>query len=548
MRPLPAPSKYQRAILEQLTESADHLVIHATAGAGKTTVLEQISRSQPPDSRQLFLAFARDAASELKKRLPAGVDTRTVHSLGRQITAQALRSRNIELLPPQPAKYRKLAQLLLKEREPELDSPDARHFLSELASAVRLQLAAADDTDGLRELMAERGLWAPCSLTEVDRLFQLVPQLLQMGLEQAEQGRLDFGDMLFVPVRKRMPVPMFDLVCVDEAQDYSPVALELTLSLATAGARLVFVGDPRQSIFGFAGADPDAMKLISERLAARVMPLSVTYRCPRLHVELARVLAPEMEAAPGAIAGSVHVVEEAELEAWVKPGDLILCRLNAPLIATSLKLSAAGLPTVVRGSDLKNRLLKLASRIFATFSPDPLQQLRRFEAAERRRLAAGELTAPVVALERLRDESRCLEHLCSALPPDAGLPELNRAIETAFGGNQHSVVLSTIHRAKGQEADRVILLYPELLPAPYARSLRALRGEACVQFVALTRARRELVLVEAAPSAPERPRSGLSAPNEVTAEVERDGLLEAWQTVLFKAKAGRRHRRGVIRS
>lgn len=516
------------------------MVIHATAGAGKTTVLVQISRAQPVESRQLFLAFARDAAAELKRRLPGGVDTRTVHSLGRMVLANSLRSRNVEMLPPQPAKYRRIARKLLQETRPDLAGAETEHFLSELAGMVRLQLADSHDGQVLRELVVENGLWPPVGMTEVDGLFALLPAIIERGITQAERGLIDFGDMLFVPVRKQLPVPVFDLVAVDEAQDYSPVALELTLNLAAAGARLVFVGDPRQSIFGFAGADPDAMQLITDRLAAKVLPLSVTYRCPRVHVELARELAPEIEPAPDALAGRVHLITEAELDDWVEPGDLVLCRLNAPLIAICMRLTALGLPAFVRGADLEERLKRLAGRVFSSSMHAPDQQLQGFMHSEQRRLANSDLGLPAVAIARLRDEIACLSHLCTGVP-EMELHDLEERIDAIFGGQPGTVTLSSIHRAKGQEADRVVLLYPELLPAPYARSLRALRGEACVQFVALTRAKKELVMVEAAAGQAQEVQM-VPAGGNPDADDERERILAAWARVLNKARTGRRHR------
>lgn len=539
MQKLPAPSAYQQAIIAELSAPGDHVVIRATAGAGKTTVLVQIARSQPEAASQLFLAFARDAALELGRRLPRTVDTRTVHSLGRLILASSLTSRDIELSPPQPAKYRRIASNLLKQELPALATPECAHYLAQLADMVRLRLLDPADQNTLRVQADEAGMWPPADPASVDKLFALLPRLLSEGLEQAERGLVDFGDMLFVPVRKGLAVPRFDLVCVDEAQDYSPLALELTLRLAAAGARLVFVGDPRQSIFGFAGADSLAMQRITDRLSAKVMPLAVTYRCPRLHVELARELAPEIEPAPGALPGSVQVVSEAELEQWVQPGDLIICRLNAPLIATCLRLIRLDLPASVRGADLKERLQRLAATVFARGIVEPVRQLRQHLDARLRTAAQPGSTVPGAAAGALRDETSCLLHLCGELPDRASLQDLTRLIDSAFGGRSGSVTLSSIHRAKGQEAERVILLYPELLPAPYARSLTALRGEACVQFVALTRAKQELVIVQAD--------STHSSPLEVrtddsSADTERDRIIANWERVLSKARAGRRHR------
>jgi len=543
MGAVPEPSQYQQAILAALSVPGDHLVIHATAGAGKTTVLVQIATAQPAASKQLFLAFARDAARELSRRLPRTTETRTVHSLGRLTLVTSLRSRNIELAPPQPAKYRRLANQLLRQQEVNVASSENAGFLAELADLVRLRLIRPDDRATVERELEESGIWPPADNATVDRLFALLPRLLAAGIEQAERGIVDFADMLYIPVQKQLPVPRYDLVCVDEAQDYSPLALELTLRLAAAGARLVFVGDPRQSIFGFAGADPEAMERISRRLSAQVMPLSVTYRCPRLHVELAQELAPEIEAAPGAPSGSVQLIDEAELDSWVKPGDLVLCRLNAPLIAVCLRLVRLGLPAYVRGADLKERLQRLAAEVFRTGLTDSSNRLERYLRKRLRNAGSQEGGIPLAATARLKDETACLGHLCQELPDSAELADLDELIERTFGGQEGTVTLSSIHRAKGQEADRVLLLYPELLPAPYARSLTALRGEACVQFVALTRARQELVIVQSSAAAEQGLPPPLPVPAVPAEDGERDRIIAAWDRVLLKASAGRRNRR-----
>ncbi len=542
MGTLPGPSKYQQAILDHLARPGGHLVIHATAGAGKTTVLTQIAAAQPSRSRQLYLAFARDAANELRQRLPPLVDTRTVHSLGRQVLAHDLAARASQLLPPQPKKYGRLARVLLEERLPQFASFDTASYLSELAGIVRLQLIEPDDEQGVIEAATEAGLWLPARQEAAAEIPALLPELIKRGLQQTERGLVDFTDMLYAPVMRRLSVPPFDLVCIDEAQDYSAAALELTLALAAAGARLVFVGDPRQSIFGFAGARPDAMHLIAKRLTATVLPLSVTYRCPRVHVELAREIAPEMESAPHAAAGMVAVITDEELESWVQPEDLILCRLNAPLMAACLRITRLGLAAHLRGTDLRDRLIRLASTVFRSGISHPGQRISSHFAAEEAKLLAADPGVAGPSLSRLKDELSCLEVLCGTGKVDwpDSLPSLEDRIMSMFGGGKEAVVLSTVHRAKGQEADRVALLYPELMPATHARSVLALRGEACVQFVALTRARRELVFVRAAEgSLPNLP----DPPDDLSAEdAERDAILRAWHRVISLASAGRRHR------
>lgn len=56
-----------------------------------------------------------------------------------------------------------------------------------------------------------------------------------------------------------------DLLMVDEFQDTSPIQLEIFLKLSQFAKFSVWVGDPKQSIYGFRGADPKLMQAIIEK-------------------------------------------------------------------------------------------------------------------------------------------------------------------------------------------------------------------------------------------------------------------------------------------
>ena len=61
-----------------------------------------------------------------------------------------------------------------------------------------------------------------------------------------------------------------------------------------------------------------------------------------------------------------------------------------------------------------------------------------------------------------------------------------------YNGRAARVTLSTVHRAKGLEAERVIILRPDQLPLAVTRDWEK-RQELNLEYVALTRSRRELV-------------------------------------------------------
>lgn len=499
-------SSYQRRILEFVAGSSGNGVVRATAGAGKTSTLLQVAAALPPHLSTCFLAFARDAATELSRRLPASVASMTVHKLGRRTLQRALARRGVHLRTVQRSKYQRLLQSRLAElplihSRPEEDAVACSEYLASMAQLARLNLVDTREDEQLRRLALRYGLVIPPAELEGE-MHACLRSALRDGMNEALlEGISDFTDMIWLPVVLRIPPPKFDFVCVDEAQDYSSLALAFTLRLVdqTSGGRILFVGDPRQSIYGFAGAGGDALDRIGEQARATILPLSVSYRCPRSHVQLARLISPEIEAAPQARNGRVYWITDSVLQFWAREGDMVLCRANAPLVKTCLRLARAGRQAFVLGRDLRQQLLELGRRAFPDGIVDPGRRFTAFGESERDRLRKrlrGQLHEEFILAERL-DLIGCLHHLAQSLAagPRPPLEALEEHIDRTFGERESAVMLSTVHRAKGKEADRVLILYPEMMPAPYARTEEANQGESCVQFVALTRAKHDLVFV-----------------------------------------------------
>ena len=62
---------------------------------------------------------------------------------------------------------------------------------------------------------------------------------------------------------------------------------------------------------------------------------------------------------------------------------------------------------------------------------------------------------------------------------------------------ENAVMLSTAHKSKGLEANRVLILLPNKLPLTWQNQLDwQLKQELNLKYVALTRARKELVFID----------------------------------------------------
>ncbi len=101
----------------------------------------------------------------------------------------------------------------------------------------------------------------------IERIFAVASQALAAyeGYKKA-WGLIDFVDqevkaleLLAEPSVRRQLTGELDLVLVDEFQDTSPLQLALFFELARLARRSVWVGDPKQAIYGFRGTDPALM-------------------------------------------------------------------------------------------------------------------------------------------------------------------------------------------------------------------------------------------------------------------------------------------------
>lgn len=92
---------------------------------------------------------------------------------------------------------------------------------------------------------------------------------------------IDYTDMLALALERKTPPPMAPgVIIVDEAQDTSPLAFALLQHWATMADALIIVGDPWQSLYIWAGADPSILTDPSIDASHRGT-LSQSYRVPQ---------------------------------------------------------------------------------------------------------------------------------------------------------------------------------------------------------------------------------------------------------------------------
>ncbi|MCG3775750.1 MAG: ATP-dependent DNA helicase PcrA [Nitrospira sp.] len=306
---------------------------------------------------------------------------------------------------------------------------------------------------------------------------------------------IDGSDMIFLPVRNGWLTPMYDLVVVDECQDMNTAQLEISRGVLKVGGRICLVGDDRQAIFGFRGADSDSLSRLKRELSAGELHLNTTYRCAKSIVEVAKQTVPDFVAGENNPDGLVRSIPPGDLTISAGPGDFILSRLNAPLVSIAMRLLRAGKRTRIAGRDIGKGLINLVRRMKGRSVPDFLSKVAAWETKELARLQKmyevatnGRKRAVEDKMADIKDQAEMLVSLADGA---RNVDEIVSRIETLFEddglGESGMITCSSIHRSKGLEANRVFILENTLRDNDLE--------EQNLRYVAVTRAKNELVWV-----------------------------------------------------
>lgn len=492
VRRLTVGTAQQDALWAELaSDSTAHVVVEARAGSGKSSSCREamwrmLERSPGLAGSIRYAVFNSQNAREFRDNCPSGVDVGTVHSFGNAALAKTFASK---------VERNKTYLILDETREGKTMPRYLRRSISLLVGHAKNQALVPDMIDLDRRL---RQLMLHFDVNVYGRAGWLIDWAKTVLSRSAEWTELiDFDDMIWLPGLHRLDFPHIDVLFLDEVQDWNPAQHALIELLCPAG-RIVAVGDRYQAIYAWRGADPDSIPRLEEQLRRSgptlSLPLTITWRCPKSHVELARTFVADIEAAPAARDGIVDHQSQEQSLGEAAPGDMVLCATNAPLVRAALRLIASRRRAVVRGRAIGDQLAAVVrgcpdARTIADLS----RHVQAWSARELLRLSDQDGAEDLI--ESVQDRAAGLAAVLSVCDSPAQVePTIASLFDDAAGlaGSPGAVVFSTIHRAKGLEADTVRLLdAPQRAPradweVQQARNLR---------YVALTRSKQRLVFV-----------------------------------------------------
>lgn len=502
-------SEYQNAVFSFLEIRPHNLVVEAVAGSGKsTTILEAARRVK---GKVGIMAFNNSIAKELKGKIEQSgmkdTDAKTFHAAGFYAVRKAAGNKKVEL---DDKKINKIVDELCVKK------PAAAPYGAFIEAAVKMakNLAfgapggpAIDDARAWENMVSHYGLDEKLPEEVEDTLDKLAIPGAIWVLKKSNQDTLtiDFSDMIYLPLVHNMRLWQYDCLMVDEAQDLNLSRLLLAKKMVRRGGRYIFVGDPRQNIYGFTGAMHDALDMIKKEFNCETLPLSVTYRSAKKIVAYAHRVVSHIQAAPDAPEGEVLFIGGDEFNATqLLNTDAILCRVNAPLVTMAFSLIRRGIACKIEGREIGSGLVSLVSKWKVKKLDTLKDRLETYRQREVEKALAKDQDERADAISDKVDTLMVLiERSQSMKPEDRFTPDvagLKAMIEDMFADDVSASGLLTLcsyHRSKGREWIRVFRVdHSKHCPSRFARQPHQRIAEDNLDYVATTRAMTTLVEID----------------------------------------------------
>lgn len=522
-----SPTPQQCAVMAHFADPrSGSAIVEATAGSGKsTTIIESVLASNDPTT--LICAFNTRINDDMTDKLSMRVipdrrlvEVRTLHSLGLKLVGSYWRG---------VQRDKKATDELVRQHFS--GHPRARFHVSRLVDRCK------DVMPHLHELPPAKALVEATQIVMahvndlkildqpalVHEMARAIIDVMLASLHQRET--ISFADMIWVPVATNMSAKgRYKRVVVDEAQDMSLSQFELIERFVAPGGGLVVVGDISQGIYEFRGADgPEIWKRMREKWNAKALPLTVSFRCAQAIVATAKDLVPEIEAKPGADVGIVDEIDGEELLDHVQPGDFVLSRANAPLVTLAIDCwLRGGMSPVIEGArEIAEPVLQILAKLSVSSIESYRASLDRWYNEQVARSTSNDANASWT--DRV-DDWYALLH---AVGERVGPARVRSVLESIFSIKREEktrgdfsidvdgpkyISFSTVHKAKGLEADRVFLL-KQSFERYQERDREPPQEELNIEYVAITRAKKHLTWVNINWEGPRSKGASLAGPS-----------------------------------
>lgn len=477
------PSKYQEAVYNEIKNGKANILINAVAGSGKTTTILNAMDFIPPNQKVLFLAFNKTVAEELSERINSkSVEVSTFHS----VCFKAL-----ILGKKRKVNGKKLDSIINQMIEDKAERHKYFSAIKKLVSVAKNEgvgYLMENSSDTYNKLISKYSVVHPKAECDLEVLVGYSMRVYNLSLE--DSYNIDFDDMILFCLKESPKFKWYKYVFVDEAQDLNQVQIALLEKIKKNG-RLVAVGDPNQAIYGFRGADNEAFWDLRSKYFCKILPLSVTYRCPKEIVQEAKDYVSNIESGINRV-GQVIEHQSFNKDIFSEKDSAILSRKTSKLISFAYSLMRHDVPCKILGKDLSVNIVKFIKGFKSSLVKDLLEEMIKELEKEENKDDANlhdKISTVQVFYENLS------KSVSERVAPYWPVAIFCSKIEEFFEQCKTGIPLCTVHKAKGLEWDNVFILDRDDFMPRWATG-QQVQQEKNIVYVAITRAKSKLHYID----------------------------------------------------
>ena len=351
----------------------------------------------------------------------------------------------------------------------------------------------------------------------------------------------------------------YQFVLVDEVQDFNKSQMVILKKLVDNGAKVVAVGDPNQGMYRFRGADDAAFKDITAMLSSNSATAEGTEKTLTKNFRSKHGIidhSNENTVVDNLAAGREHdphdeahisdkkikydetidrLGEEYSSLGEMKKQTAFIARTNEPLAKAAMDLMKKQIPFVIYGKDMAKEITSVVYRVLNWRRNKVVNEKSDLEdfgdeldsfVREKQDKWSGK-SAKSGSLKDLMESQKALHASIEVAQTEAkerrlSVKDFTSWLYQRLGGvpdhmdkdqkarhkkmleEQNPIILTTAHRSKGLEFDRVFELTPSLYPHPRTKLDADFAQEENARYVAGTRAKDEYHIVDDAEEAEEK--------------------------------------------
>ena len=541
-------SSYQNNIIDFFkTHPHDNILVEALAGTGKSFLICLLTEGTK--TSDIYVAFNNSIAKEFQEKIKnPKTKVSTLHSLGFSIMNTNLnessnggsrsggigvsRSSGSAKAQLDNFKIHKIVDDMISKSYGRYVDFEKRIFIKDsyvsLYNLCRLRCINMNETWQVRQVIHNYNLFTDYSgndfvSPDVSTIVTWLKEIDKKSKAEFESNHtIDFTDMLYITHEKlktgEWKVPYWGLytnIYADECQDLSSLQFSLLKYIQRKGGRYVLVGDFRQSIYNFAGADAKSFKTIEKLFSPLTkFELPINYRCPSSHLEkVNKEFNIPIQPRPNAPKGTIKTIEKKDIKKYIKPGDMVISRKNKWFSDVVITLATSGIPIYIEDKEMVESLLKTIKDSKTTTLGGlkiKLEKIISDASKSLEKIAQTQTNSNEDETQKVQDFSLTnsridnINFILDILKsyqkefPNASVINFSNYVSKILNiiPNKDCVRICSVHKAKGLEAENVFVLNEAKVCTDFRNSIEQQEQEKNLSYISITRAKDTLYLVK----------------------------------------------------